>query len=69
MDISPGDVTRLFRAINTNKATGPDGVSAFPFMKTCADELTPAWVSKVFQRQVGSHTVPSVVEEVFTSFT
>lgn len=56
IDISMGEVTRLFRTIKTNKATGPDGITAL-LLKTCADELSSAWV---FQRSVDSHTVPSL---------
>ncbi len=57
-DISPGDVTRLAKKINTNKPTGPDGVSAF-LLKICAEKRTPALVS-VFQRSADSHTVSSL---------
>lgn len=39
----------FFNTIIINKATVPDDVSAF-LLKTCTDELTPAWVSAVFQR-------------------
>ena len=38
--IDPGSVTKVFKTMHTNKATGPDGMCAF-LLKTCADELTP----------------------------
>lgn len=58
IDIDHTEVLKLFKRLDTNKAAGPDGVSSF-LLKTCAEELTPAWVP-VYQRSVDSHTVPSL---------
>lgn len=49
-------VTKIFRTMRTNKATGPDNMSAF-LLKTFAEELTPAW-HKLFQLSVDTSTVP-----------
>ena len=56
--IDPGSVTKVFKSMNTNKATGPDGMGAF-LLKTCAEELTPAW-HRLFQVSIDTHTVPDL---------
>lgn len=55
--IDPKCVNNVFKQVNVNKATGPDGISAF-LLKTCADELITAW-APIFQRSLDSHTVPA----------
>ena len=44
--------------MQTNKATGPDGMCAF-LLKTCAEELTPAW-HRLFQLSLDTCTVPEI---------
>lgn len=56
--IDPKEVETVFKNVTVNKATGPDGISAF-VLKTFAEELTPAWCS-IFQRSVDSNTVPAM---------
>lgn len=51
-------VQSLFRQLCTKKSSGPDGISA-RLLKTCAEELTPAWCP-LFQRSLDSHTVPAL---------
>jgi len=56
--VEPKVVRLHFKNLCTKKATGPDGISAF-LLKTCADELTPAW-SPIFQKSVDSHVIPTL---------
>ena len=56
--IEPKAVRLHFKNLCTKKATGPDGISAF-LLKTCADELTPAWFP-IFQKSVDSHVIPTL---------
>lgn len=57
-EIDPISVEVVFKKVNVNKASSPDGISAF-LLKTCAKELTPAWCP-IFQRSVDSNTVPAL---------
>ncbi len=54
--IEPHAVTKVFKTIHTNKATGPDNMSVF-VLRTFAEELPPAW-HKLFQFSIDTHTVP-----------
>ena len=38
--LEPHTVTKVFKSIQSNKATGPDNMSAF-LLKTFAEELSP----------------------------
>lgn len=51
-------VIKVFKRLPSNKATGPDGLSAF-LLRTCADELSPVWQA-LFQLSVDQHTVPKI---------
>lgn len=53
LEIDPKSINKLLKQININKATGPEGISAF-LLRTCADELTCAWCP-IFQRSLLSH--------------
>ncbi len=58
VEVDPRDVQHLFRCLHTNKATGPDGLSAF-LLKNCAEKLAIAWCP-LFQRSLDTHTVPAL---------
>ena len=58
MVIDQDTVCKVFKNIQTNKATGPDGMHA-SLLKTCAEELAPAW-QKLFQLSLDSHKVPEL---------
>lgn len=45
LEIDPKSISKVFKQINVNKATGPDGISAF-LLRTCADELTSGTMEK-----------------------
>lgn len=55
--IEPYTVIKVFKNIQTKKATGPDNLSAF-LLKTFA-ELSPAW-HKLFQLSMDTCTVPKL---------
>ena len=56
--LEPHTVTKVFKSIQSNKATGPDNMSAF-LLKTFAEELSPVW-HKLYQLSIDTHTVPNL---------
>ena len=52
MTVDPEVITRVFKITCFNKATGPDGMSAF-LIKPFAEELPPAW-HPLFQLSIDS---------------
>ncbi|KAK0141045.1 RNA-directed DNA polymerase from mobile element jockey [Merluccius polli] len=56
IEIDLETVIKTFKTIQTKKATGPDGLSAF-ILKSFAQELSPVWV-KLFQFSMDTYTVP-----------
>ena len=49
-------VLNLLTKLNTNKASGPDGISN-RFLKACASEITPL-LTQIFQMSLNSHNLP-----------
>ena len=49
-------VLNLLTKLNTNKASGPDGISN-RFLKACASEITPL-LTQIFQISLNSHNLP-----------
>lgn len=56
--INPQSVIPIFKLVHTDKATGPDNMSAF-LLKTFAEELTPAW-HQLYQLSIDTHSVPEL---------
>ncbi len=50
-------VVKVFKALHTKKASGPDGISPF-ILHEFADELAPAWCP-LFQLSVDTHVIPT----------
>ena len=49
-------VLTLLTKLNTNKASGPDGISN-KFLKACASEISPL-ITQIFQDSLNSHELP-----------
>lgn len=57
MDITTAVVQKLLANLNTNKASGSDGLPN-RIMKTCAEELVPA-ITDIYKRNLTTGTLPS----------
>lgn len=50
-------IVKVFKALHTRKASGPDGISPF-ILHEFADELAPTWFP-LFQLSVDTHIIPT----------
>ncbi len=56
--MDPSAVATIFKRLRTKNSSGPDGISAL-LLKTCADELTPAW-SPLFELSLDAVIIPII---------